>query len=132
MLLIHGLTIRSAAPGKNGSMVKNLIPPWSPTGYLQKKQIQPMKEEPIIGDASLNYVYLRYADILLMKAEALNELGRSPEALSPLNDVRKRARESYLYDETLQGLVLYPVTYSPMSLQQISKLCVMPYDMNAE
>jgi starch-binding outer membrane protein, SusD/RagB family len=78
-------------------------PAWSPTGYLQKKHVQPLKEEPIIGDASLNYVYLRYADILLMKAEALNELNRSSEALLPLNMVRKRARESYIYDENLSG-----------------------------
>ncbi len=78
-------------------------PAWSPTGYLQKKHEQPKSEEPIIGDASLNYVYLRYADILLMKAEALNELGRTEEALIPLNAVRKRARESYLYDESLAG-----------------------------
>ncbi|MDQ3395882.1 MAG: RagB/SusD family nutrient uptake outer membrane protein, partial [Bacteroidota bacterium] len=43
-------------------------PTWSTTGYLQKKHEQSKFEEPIIGDASLNYVYLRYADILLMKA----------------------------------------------------------------
>ena len=88
-------------------------PSWSPTGYLQKKQIQALKEEPIIGDASLNYVYLRYADVLLMKAEALNELGRSPEALSPLNDVRKRARESYLYDVDLAGFGTIPSDLLP-------------------
>jgi starch-binding outer membrane protein, SusD/RagB family len=82
-------------------------PSWSPTGYLQKKHEQPRSEEPIIGDASLNYVYLRYADILLMKAEALNELGRTAEALLPLNAVRTRARESYLWDQDLspEGLI---------------------------
>ncbi len=78
-------------------------PAWSSTGFLQKKHEQPKSEEPIIGDASLNYVYLRYADILLMKAEALNELDRTAEALIPLNQVRKRARESYLYDLSLTG-----------------------------
>jgi starch-binding outer membrane protein, SusD/RagB family len=88
-------------------------PTWSPTGYLQKKQIQPLKEEPIIGDASLNYVYLRYADILLMKAEALNELNRSTEALGPLNEVRKRARESYLYDKDLPGFGAIPTDLLP-------------------
>lgn len=76
-------------------------PAWSSTGYLQKKHEQAKSEEPIIGDASLNYVYLRYADILLMKAEALNELNRTGEALIPLNLVRKRARESYLFDPSL-------------------------------
>lgn len=88
-------------------------PAWSPTGYLQRKHIQPLKEEPIVGDASLNYVYLRYADILLMKAEALNELSRSVEALVPLNAVRKRARESYLYDEALPGYGAVPPDLLP-------------------
>jgi hypothetical protein len=83
-------------------------PSWSPTGYLQKKHAQPTREEPIIGDASLNYVYLRYADILLMKAEALNELSRTSEALVPLNAVRKRARESFLFDEALSGFGVIP------------------------
>ncbi|MBA4056348.1 MAG: RagB/SusD family nutrient uptake outer membrane protein, partial [Marivirga sp.] len=84
-------------------------PSWSPTGFLQKKHAQPLKEEPIVGDASLNYVYLRYADILLMKAEALNELNRSAEALTPLNVVRTRARESYLYDQDLAGFGAIPL-----------------------
>lgn len=88
-------------------------PEWSPTGFIQKKHIQPLKEEPIIGDVSLNYVYLRYADILLMKAEALNELSRTPEALVPLNAVRKRARESYLYDKDLPGFGVVPVNLLP-------------------
>lgn len=83
-------------------------PSWSPTGYMQKKHEQPKSEEPIIGDASLNYVYLRYADILLMKAEALNELNRTAEALIPLNAVRKRARESYLYDQDLSETATIP------------------------
>jgi starch-binding outer membrane protein, SusD/RagB family len=88
-------------------------PAWSPTGYLQKKHSQSLREEPIIGDASLNYVYLRYADILLMKAEGLNELGRTAEAQSPLNAVRKRARESYLYDEDLAGFGTVPADLLP-------------------
>lgn len=88
-------------------------PAWSPTGFLQKKHVQPKKEEPIIGDASLNYVYLRYADILLMKAEALNETNQTSEAIVPLNVVRKRARESYLYDEDLPGFGAVPTDLLP-------------------
>lgn len=83
-------------------------PPWSPTGFLQKKHAQPNKEISTPGDASLNYVYLRYADILLMKAEALNELNQSAESIIPLNAVRKRARESYLYDVDLPGFGVVP------------------------
>jgi starch-binding outer membrane protein, SusD/RagB family len=84
-------------------------PTWSPTGYLQKKHLQSLVEEPVVGDAGINYVYLRYADVLLMKAEALNELNRVGEAIVPLNAVRKRARESYLFDLNLPGAGTIPV-----------------------
>lgn len=39
-----------------------------------------------------NIRILRYADVLLMSAECLNELGKPAEALVYLNQVRKRAR----------------------------------------
>ena len=83
-------------------------PSWSPTGYLNRKSSEPKKGLLPIGDSGLNYVYLRYADVLLMKAEALNELGRGAEAIVPLNRVRKRARESYIYDNALQGFGVLP------------------------
>jgi hypothetical protein len=35
---------------------------------------------------------IRYADVLLMAAEALNETGNAPQALTYLNEVRQRAR----------------------------------------
>lgn len=38
-----------------------------------------------------NLVMIRYADVLLMHAEALNELGRTSEAIPFLNQVRQRA-----------------------------------------
>lgn len=41
-------------------------------------------------DASINYKVLRYADILLMYAEALNEQGQTAEALPYINAVRAR------------------------------------------
>ena len=56
---------------------------------------------------------MRYAEILLIKAEALNELNRGGEALIPLNDVRKRARESYLFDEELPGFGTIPSDLLP-------------------
>ncbi|MCK5171486.1 MAG: RagB/SusD family nutrient uptake outer membrane protein, partial [Bacteroidales bacterium] len=73
------------------------------TGYLQKKHVNPPSEEAPIGDGNLNYTFMRYAEILLIQAEALNELNRGAEALTPLNEVRKRARECYLYDTELAG-----------------------------
>ena len=43
---------------------------------------------------SKNKILLRYADVLLMKAEALVELGRQDEALPIINQVRARAAQS--------------------------------------
>jgi len=43
------------------------------------------------GDGGINYTALRYADVLLMYAEALNENNQTSEALSYINEVRERA-----------------------------------------
>lgn len=97
--------------GIDGSMWvdgKIFSPTWSPaTGYLSKKNVQNI-DVSIIGDAGLNYTYLRYAEVLLMKAEALNETNKGSDALIPLNQVRKRARESYLFDTDLPGFGTIP------------------------
>ena len=61
-----------------------------------------------MADADLNFTVMRFAEILLIQAEALNELNRSADALIPLNRVRKRARESYLYDQNLAGYGTIP------------------------
>jgi starch-binding outer membrane protein, SusD/RagB family len=45
-----------------------------------------------------NLIILRYADILLMHAEAANEIGNTSEALEKLNMVRQRARNSLRTD----------------------------------
>jgi len=88
-------------------------PTWSSTGYLNRKHSQSKYDDPIIGNSGLNYVYMRYGDVLLMKAEALNELNRGAEAVTPLNQVRKRARESYLYDAGLPGFGAVPANLLP-------------------
>jgi tetratricopeptide (TPR) repeat protein len=44
-----------------------------------------------VSDGDANWIVLRYADVLLMYAEALNELGRAGEALPFLNQIRVRA-----------------------------------------
>ena len=93
-------------------------PAWSPTGYLNRKHVQPLTEVPksTKGDGNLNYVVIRYADVLLFAAEAANELGRSADALTYLNAVRKRARESYLNDAALKpatGTAVVPTGLLP-------------------
>jgi len=42
-------------------------------------------------NSDTNIKYLRYAEVILMKAEALNELGQTQEAISLLNQIRNRA-----------------------------------------
>jgi hypothetical protein len=42
-------------------------------------------------DAAINYRVLRFADILLMQAEALNEQNQTAAAYAPIDSVRKRA-----------------------------------------
>ncbi len=80
-------------------------PAWSPTGYMQKKYLQGLDEVPkeLKADGELNYVFCRYSEVLLVLAEALNEQNKTGEAITYLNMVRKRARESYLYDPDLPG-----------------------------
>jgi hypothetical protein len=88
---------------------------WTTTGFLSKKHLQPLSEVPsnTKGDGNLNFVAIRYAEVLLIEAEALNEAGNSSAALLPLNKVRKRARESYLFDATLPGAGTVPAGLLP-------------------
>ena len=90
-------------------------PSWSTTGYLTKKMVQPLSEVPTTTKnvGTVNYEALRLADLLLVQAEALNESGHSADALEPLNRVRKRARESYLFDESLPGFGAVPAGLLP-------------------
>lgn len=71
---------------------KDFDPSWSTTGYITKKMVQPLSEVPIgrKNDGSVNYEAIRYADVLLILAEALNEGGNSAGALAPLDSVRSR------------------------------------------
>ena len=43
------------------------------------------------GDSPADWKVIRYADVLLMLAEAMNENGKTSEAISYLNMIRKRA-----------------------------------------
>ena len=45
-------------------------------------------------DAPSNKIYIRWADVMLWKAEALNETGAYPAAIALINKVRQRARLS--------------------------------------
>ncbi|HWL00637.1 MAG TPA: RagB/SusD family nutrient uptake outer membrane protein [Parapedobacter sp.] len=45
----------------------------------------------VVGDSRANWKVIRYADVLLMYAEALNENGKTVAAIEQLNQVRQRA-----------------------------------------
>lgn len=45
----------------------------------------------VVGDSRANWKVIRYADVLLMYAEALNENGKTAAAIEQLNQVRQRA-----------------------------------------
>lgn len=71
---------------------------YSSTGYNLRKFLVVKSIANSYDNSPLNFPVLRYADVLLMKAEALNELGRTAEAQLPatddsatLNKVRRRA-----------------------------------------
>ena len=73
---------------------------YSLTGYNLRKFLVPKSISPDYNTNPANFPVLRYADVLLMKAEALNEVGRTNEAQAaasdrnsggPLNRVRRRA-----------------------------------------
>lgn len=64
---------------------------YSLTGYNLRKFLVPLSAYPSYDNSPLNFPVLRYADVLLMEAEALNELNRTAEAEAPLNQVRVRA-----------------------------------------
>lgn len=98
---------RDGQPWLNGELFSA---GWSPTGYLTKKHQQPLSEVPasLKGDGDLSYIYMRYADVLLMKAEAFNELNNADSVLSNLNKVRERARNSF--DGSAPADLLAPIT----------------------
>ncbi len=66
----------------------------SRTGYFYRKTT--MEYFPVVvNDKSfLNHKLYRYADLLLLGAEAANEIGQSGDALTWLNMVRERARNT--------------------------------------
>jgi starch-binding outer membrane protein, SusD/RagB family len=70
---------------------KDYDPSWSLTGYNVRKFLVSKTIASDYNNNPANFVVYRFADVLLMKAEALNELGETAKAQVPLNIVRKRA-----------------------------------------
>jgi hypothetical protein len=65
------------------------------TGYHNRKvYLAPVERDNPIQDQGYNIRYIRYADVLLLYAEVLNENNKQQESLDYLNMVRDRARNS--------------------------------------
>lgn len=72
------------------------------------------------NNVSKNWVEMRYADILLLYAEALNENGKAADALPHLNSVRERARNSNPVDPKRSKQAYIPPTDPATSLPDIT------------
>ncbi|WP_276360359.1 RagB/SusD family nutrient uptake outer membrane protein [Daejeonella sp. H1SJ63] len=62
-------------------------PTWSASGYAVKKGMWPIM---YVNGSGINYPLIRYADVLLMYAEAANELNQIDKARAAVNQVRQR------------------------------------------
>ena len=61
---------------------------WSATEYNLRKGLVPVK---LVNNGGTNFPLIRYADVLLMYAEAVNALGLLDEARDAVNEVRQRS-----------------------------------------
>lgn len=77
---------------------------FSNTGYNVRKFLVSKTVSPEYNTSAANFVVYRYADILLKKAEALNEMGHPDQAAAPLNIVRKRAGLAAVSDLTQEAM----------------------------
>lgn len=72
---------------------------WMPLGFVDP------------NSTGVNYCPLRYADAVLMAAEAYNELGQTPEAWTLLNQVRSRAGATPIDASNYATLMKAPKVY---------------------
>ena len=61
------------------------------SGYYQKKGLDPDLTQATVYDADIDWIEIRFAEVLMNYGECANELGKSGEALQVLYDIRKRA-----------------------------------------
>ncbi len=87
-----GRTIETFVGGADGfkEFRSESEPNTTTTGYYIRKLL----DEDVSNmntEGTKDWTEIRYAEVLLNQAEALNELGKSQDALKPLNKVRQRA-----------------------------------------
>jgi hypothetical protein len=78
---------------------------FSPGKWRREYQALPPKD---LNNTDINYVVLRYADVLLMRAEAENELNEGPnaDAYNAINQVRKRAFSADVFGKQIINIKL--------------------------
>lgn len=81
------------------------------TGYLNRKAAILKPLEPKASPQNIRK--MRYADVLLMKAEAAAHLGKAPEAIAILNQIRDRARQSGLPKGSKEKSLTYEPAGTP-------------------
>lgn len=93
----------------------------STTGYQDYKLTVPAIDKVgfDVWMISYNIRLIRYSDVLLLYAEALNENGKGGEALSHLNKVRQRARMTNPKDPRRDIQMYIPSTNTATSLPDI-------------
>lgn len=61
------------------------------TGFICKKSIDPNIDKSTVYDAAVDWIEIRFAEVLMNYGECANELGKTDEALNVLYQIRKRA-----------------------------------------
>jgi hypothetical protein len=93
----------------------------SPNGYQDRKIfVKTDERNGYLNNVNKNWTVIRYADVLLMYAEALNENGKPGDALQYVNDVRARARNSNPLDPKREIQTYIPPTNPAVSLPDIT------------
>ena len=94
------------------------------TGYFNKKYIA-RKGDSNIGDQNLtnpnNYRAIRFADVLLLAAEAHQISGNESKALEYLNRVRRRAFGSTYQNINISGSILLDAIYNERRLELVGE-----------
>ena len=94
---------------KNASIIfLDVTGKWSDTHWPQNSYPFGNKYRKFLSPSDQNYIFLRLADIILLKAEALNETGDVAGAAALVNQIRTRAK----------------LTATPASTQAAMKLAI--------
>lgn len=112
-------------PRRNGSILfrgltsaeGDLIPLTATNPYYNYKSYTPFSVYAITTGSQQNVRVIRYADVLLMNAEANNELGNNAAALSSLELVRARARDLAIANGAPAGTLPAVTTTSQSDLR---------------